>query len=81
MSLQLDIDEKLEDWKAFSKYLFQIEANEIYELLKDQVHPYDTLTFYFETKEELDTVIEKLEQIFHDEIDIYYDTACRCEGE
>ena len=81
LSLDLNIDENLEDWEAFSKYLFQIEANEIYGLLKEQVHPYDTLSFYFETKEELDRVIEKLERIFHDEIEIYSDEAHRCEGE
>jgi hypothetical protein len=81
LSLELSVNENIADWEAFAKYLYQIEAIEIYELLKDHVHPYDTLAFYFETQEELDMVIEKLEQIFHDDIDIYYDKASRCEGE
>ena len=81
LSFDLDSDENIEDWEAFAKYLYQIKAIEIYELLKDHVHPYDILAFYFETQEELDRGIEKLEQTFYDDIDIYYDEATRCEGE
>ena len=81
LSLTLSIDEKMEDWRVFSKYLYQIEAIELYELLKDHVHPYDILAFYFETREELDRAIEMLEQTFHDDIYLYCDEASRCEGQ
>ncbi|KAA9023927.1 hypothetical protein [Niallia endozanthoxylica] len=81
LSLQFNIEEKVEDGEAFAKYLCQIEAIEIYELLKEHIHPYDTLAFYFETREELVRIIEKLEQTFHDEIDIYDDETYRCEGQ
>jgi hypothetical protein len=84
LSLELsceDNDGVINDWDTFAKYLYHIQALELYEMLKDQVHPYDILAFYFKTEEELDAAIQKLEQTFHDDIYIYSDKAYRCEGE
>lgn len=79
--IEYEFDKVIYDWTDLSKYLFQIDSIELYELLKNHVHPYDSLAFYFETEADLNLAVQKIEQTFHDDIDIYSDKAFRCEGE
>ncbi|WP_338452577.1 hypothetical protein R4Z09_12280 [Niallia oryzisoli] len=76
-----DMKEEIKDSYDFLTYLNLKDHPEIFDLLKDHVHPYDIIAYYFETEEELVEVVKKLEETFRKEMEIYYDKAYQCEGE
>lgn len=84
MGYLLEIAEiKIHDWTDFSKYLYEIKADRLFFLLKDNVHPYDELAFYFEDKSQLDEVIQEIGIVFGEDLmeDVSYYEAYICEGE
>ena len=69
--------------EEFVAFLTSIQENEFASLLKDHVHPYDEMAFYFDTEEEADKISGILNEKFGVDIadSIYIDKAYLCEGE
>jgi hypothetical protein len=82
-SLSENAEINITNWFEFSKYLYEIKAVNLFILLKDNVHPYDELAFYFESESHLDEVLQEIEVVFGKDSkeDIYFDEAYICEGE
>jgi hypothetical protein len=68
--------------EEFVAFLTSIQENEFANLLKDHVHPYDEMAFYFDTQEEAEKISRILDEKFGVDLDsIYIDKAYLCEGE
>ena len=82
-SLLQNAEINIPNWLEFAKYLYEIKAVNLFFLLKDNVHPYDELSFFFESESHLGEVLQEIEMIFGKDLmeDLYVDEAYICEGE
>ncbi|WP_088006077.1 hypothetical protein [Indiicoccus explosivorum] len=75
-------DGRFRNWRHFADHLYGIKAVNLFFLLKDNVHPYDEMVFWFEDEAYLAEVYEELARVFGDGTvkDLEAFEAYRCEG-